>query len=487
MKSIRAYLLLRLVTGASLVLACAGLAVYLVATRAMELEFDRSLAERTEFFASMLFQHGNELSFEFSDELMPEYDREELPAFFELRLADGGLVERSESLHGAPLKAAGAIGEAARFWTATLPDGRVGRYVSRRIVVHHVYPESGPDRPRAAVVDAVVARGREELLVAERLLLVECVACSVLVIALVALLAWYAVRRGLEPLGRLAGALDRIDVEQPPTRLQVGPLPAELEPVVEKTDALMQRVGEALERERRTTADIAHELRTPISELLTVSEVALRDGRDAGAARRALIVCRDVAARMGRAVATLLKLARLEQGSERFERTDVDLAGIVADELRALGGLQRERDLRVTCALPGPESAGFVVGDAGVLRIVVSNLLSNACSYSPAGSAVEVCLEIAGRAWRLTVVNRAAGLEPSDLGTLAAPFWRKDRARADRERTGLGLALSTALAAKAGLELEFALEGDVFRASLARGGARLDRRARPAATRGNGS
>lgn len=463
MKSIRSFLLARLMLGAALVLAAAGIVLYLVATRALERQFDRNLSDRVESFASILFQVRNELSFEFSGELMPEYEREELPAYFDLRLASGGVVELSDSLHGQGLEVAGDIGREAHHWTAELPDGRLGRYVSRRIEVHHVYPEEGPDRPEAAVVDVVLARGREELIAAERLVLFNSLAFSLVVLALVAAIAWFAVGRGLEPLGRLGAALDRIDPERPPGRLHVGPLPDELAPVVGKTEALMGRVDEALERERRTTADIAHELRTPISELLTVSEVALRDGRDAGAAVRALRVCRDVARRMGGSVATLLKLARLEMGAERFDSLAVDLGGIVGEGLRALRALERERELDVQNRVP---ASAAVRGDEDVLRIVVSNLLCNALVYSPVAGTVTCAFESTERGWSLVLANRATALERKDLASLAEPFWRKDRARADREHSGLGLALSRALAAKAGLLLEFDLEGDVFRATL---------------------
>ena len=114
-------------------------------------------------------------------------------------------------------------------------------------------------------------------------------------------------------------------------------------PVAEKIDALIHRVESALERERRTSADIAHELRTPLSELLTVSEVSLRNGRDPDAAHRALRTVRDVAWRMGRSVSTLLKLARLQSGAESFKHEAVDLGAIVGDHLRSLSAVGREQ------------------------------------------------------------------------------------------------------------------------------------------------
>jgi signal transduction histidine kinase len=233
--------------------------------------------------------------------------------------------------------------------------------------------------------------------------------------------------------------------------------------MAEKADALLRRLDTAFARERRTTADIAHELRTPISEMLIVSEVALRDGRDADGLRRALATVRDVASRMGRSVSTLLKLARLDMGAETFDRADVDLGRIVRELLRSLSAVERERGLRLDNRI---EVSERVEADADVLRIVVSNLLSNALHYSPPHGRVECRLERRPEQWRFVVENAAADLRAEDLSALTEAFWRKDRSRSDSDRSGLGLALSRALAEKAGMELAFELENATLRSIL---------------------
>jgi signal transduction histidine kinase len=462
-KSIRSFLLTRLVGGATLVLAAAGLAVYLVVARSLAAQFDGELTQRVAGFASILFQVADEVEFEFSDQLMPEYVRADAPAYFELWFRDGPVLERSESLRGADL----ALPEPPTFtpahWSAPLPDGRPGRYVSQLIEVHHVHPEEGPERPAAAQVLVVVARGTEELAAAELRVLGACALVALALLALLAGSAWIAVDRGLAPARRLAQTLDAIDVQRLPRGLGLGPLPAELRPVADKTDALIRRVDAALERERRTTADIAHELRTPVSELLTVSEVALRNGHDPEGSRKALSTVRNVAARMGRALSTLLKLARLEMGAESCAREAVELPALLAELLRPLAALERERELVVRNRV---EPGARVEADREVLRIVLSNLLANALYYSPRRGLVELRLEGGGAQWELAVENEAPELRAEDLPSLADPFWRKDGARTDRDRSGLGLALSRTLAAETGMQLEFALEGGLFRASL---------------------
>ncbi len=197
-----------------------------------------------------------------------------------------------------------------------------------------------------------------------------------------------------------------------------------------------------------------------------MSEVALRGGKDAAGSVRALEVIRDVAARMGRSVSTLLRLARLETGTETFDREGVDLGELVAGVLHSLAELEGERELRVDNRVDGAEP---VEGDREVLGIVVSNLLGNALYYTPRHGHVECLLTSDGCAWRFEVDNDAPDLQPEDLRVLTEPFWRKDHARVDRNRSGLGLALSRALAEKSGMTLEFELEGGTLRAILSGG------------------
>jgi len=472
--SIRRYLLARLLAGAALVLALAAGATSIAVTRSLEAQFDENLSDRIRALSSLLFQTKDAVQFEFSDQLMPEYARKERPAYFELRYEDGRLLERSESLAGAALEPGRPVGPAPVHWTAPLPDGRSGGFAAAVLEVHHVFPEEGPDRPLAARVRVVVAAGREDLVAAERSAIAACAGGSLAVLLLLALLARAAVDRGLAPANRLAERLDAIRVEDlpgdvDPSSVGAADLPAELQPIGRKIEALLERTVAALRRERRTAADIAHELRTPISEIVTASEVALRDTRDPESRSRALGRIRSIAWRMGRSVSTLLKLARLEMGAEATELSTIDAGALVAEVLQSLAGLGRERGVRVDNRV-GPGER--VDADPEVLRIGLSNLLGNALVHAPEGAVVVCSLERSRESWSLVVENEAPGLFPEDLRSLSEPFWRKDRQRGDGERSGLGLALSRTLAERAGLELAFELRDARLRAELKRNGAR---------------
>jgi signal transduction histidine kinase len=208
-----------------------------------------------------------------------------------------------------------------------------------------------------------------------------------------------------------------------------------------------------------------------------MSEVALRNGIDPQGSRDALGTVRDVAGRMGRSISTLLKLARLEMGDEHFARQPVDLFQLVQETLRAHAHLQRERQLRVENSVRHGEQ---VAADPEVLRIVLANLVSNAFYYSPEGGSIQLDLGFRRDDWCLFVENEAPELREEDLEALSAPFWRKDPSRTDGNRSGLGLALSCALAERSSLRLHFSLVDGRFRGSVS---GRLRDRGVPAAAR----
>ena len=465
--SIRGTLLRRLLVGGTAVLLLAGAVVFGVVRNSLAEQFDANLEDRLKGLASLLFQQGEVLMFEFSGELMPEYEREALASYFHLRFEDGRDIERSDSLAGRDIEppSPGADDEAL-FWDLDLPDGRPGRAVVRTVEVHHVYPEEGPDRPQVARVSIAIARGIEERTAAERTVLIGVVATILVLLALLSFITLRAVRRGLAPAERLARTLADLDPDRLPERVAFGGVPAELLPVARTTDALVGRLDEALRRERRTTANIAHELRTPISEMVTVSEVALHEEEDPDGKQEAIETVRGIAWRMGRTVSTLLKLARLESHAVDGIAETVDLAELVRAVHKGATLARVGEAPVVELHLPPDPADASVTGDPEALSIVVSNLLENALHHAPRDTTVHVHVERDARGHALRIENAALDVKESDLAHFEEPFWRKDLARSDRDRSGLGLALARAVAERSGLELGFTLEGGAVVARL---------------------
>jgi two-component system sensor histidine kinase QseC len=445
-------------------------ASYVLAERTLSRQFDRGLSERAASLATLLEQVGEEVELHFSDELMTRYSATEEPEYFEVWIGER-LLERSVSLvlaQAAPLRAPDPTISAApgeRMLDLRLPDGRPGRAVERVGLVHHHAPAATGDDPGPALARIVVAVGRAELDGATRGLLAGVVALGVLLTSLLALVGPRLLGRGLRPLERLAGELAGIEAgTRTPDSLTVAGLPSELTPVAARMRSLTESLQLALERERRTTANIAHELRTPVAELRAVTEVALQTPHDLEATGQALGECREIAETMQAAISTLLSIARSRAAGAALARGRVDLDDLVRGLWSLFAARARERgiawDLEIGAGIPE------VLQSVDALRAILTNLFDNACGHCPGGGRAECRLFLDARGAIVAVTNDVRGLTPENVARLGEPFWRADESRSDREHVGLGLALSRECAAAAGLSLTFRLERERLEAAL---------------------
>jgi signal transduction histidine kinase len=198
------------------------------------------------------------------------------------------------------------------------------------------------------------------------------------------------------------------------------------------------------------TSSIAHELRTPVTELRAAIDVALRWPDDAELRRQALDVADDVARRMTELVAAILRAARVESGQTAVRVETVGLRELVAECWRPCEAQARRRGVVFRNEVPADAALD---SDRGLLALVLGNLLDNGARFaSPAGEVRVACAPGA-----LEISNPTAELQPQDLPRLTEPFWRGDAARSDGAHSGLGLSLvetvMRALGGRLGLQL----------------------------------
>ena len=247
-------------------------------------------------------------------------------------------------------------------------------------------------------------------------------------------------RRGLQPLDRLGEQAAAIDARSLATRFGVEGLPQELQPIAGRLNELMARMQQSFERERRFTADLAHELRTPLAELRSQAECALKwpESRDPAIDQETLAI----AAQMEAMMAHMLALARGEQRQLGAQRTNVALDQAVREAWARLAGRAAQRKLNIVTQLRPAE----IPADPALLRSILNNLLENAADYAAPGGRIEIRIEeITGRT-QLSIANTTADLEAADLPMLFDRFWRKEAARSGSQHVGLGLALARTFA-----------------------------------------
>jgi len=441
MSTIRARLTLGLVGALVPLLAAGAAALYLHMRAALQAQLDAALAARARALAAVVVRSDEGVAFDLDGDLRPWSEKPEDPDYFELTSAGGDLIARSRTLGSAPLPREGGALEAPRLWNVSLPGGRSGRAIGVRFVP--TWDDEPAPRQAGEAVLLVVAVDRVGVDRPLRLLLSALLVVGLALLGCVALVVSRIVRRGLAPLDRLAAQAGRIDAASLGTRFPGQGLPGELRPICAALDELLERLERTFERERRFTADAAHELRTPIAELRALAEVNLRFPGDERATARAFRESVEIARQMEGLVAALLHLARSDAGAIRPAREPVALADVAGEAWRDLEGPAREKRLDVVWRC---ESAAEVSTDRALTRAVLGNLLSNAVEYAPPGGRVEVRIEPVPGGVLAMIGNTNDALVPEDLPHLFERFWRKDGARSPSGHAGLGLPVVAALA-----------------------------------------
>ncbi len=454
MTSLRVHLTRRIAAGTFLV-AASGLLIVFVYLRFELLEqFDNTLISRARTLGSLV-RVDNEtggLEFELTERAMAEYRPSRRPDYFQVWDQSGGVVARSTSLQDTDLPRAPAdtaLDDRKRYFYLTLPDGRAGRAVEFLVDPAHADEQYGvtpapsdaapTSPPKTGPVTLVLATDLAELNEAFRHTLAVCALVIAAVSVGTMLTVKSMVRRGLRPLQDIGEAVARLGPATLNSRFEVGPLPEELRPISEKLNELLARIEAAFQRERRFTSNVAHELRTPIAELRSLAEVALRWPGDADATRGNSGDVLNVSRQMESVVTALLAIARCQAGQQPLAFRPVPLADVVAEAWRPHAAAARARNLhtRLDDIIPATISS-----DRTVLAAMLGNLFANAVTYATEGGQVECRGQTAedGR-YALQIMNSDESLTEADLRLLTEPFWRKDASRTDSTNSGLGLAL----------------------------------------------
>lgn len=265
------------------------------------------------------------------------------------------------------------------------------------------------------------------------------------VVALVAvisgLLGWVVARRGLEPLRDICRNAEEITADRLDRRLPSAAFPVELAEVARTLNAMFARLETSFGRLSAFSSDLAHELRTPLSNLLTQTQVTLSKPRSADEYREVLCSNAEEFERLSRTVADMLFLAKADNELVIPVREPVDLRAEVDGLFEFYEALAEENGVSLQVA-----GTASVVGDRLMLRRAIGNLVSNAFRHTPRGGRITVSLDVAGGVATTCVANTGPEIPPEHLPRLFDRFFRVDPSRArDSEGAGLGLAITRSI------------------------------------------
>lgn len=262
---------------------------------------------------------------------------------------------------------------------------------------------------------------------------------------------WWLAGRALKPIDTIGRTASRIAAGNLDERIQIANTDNELDQLGHVLNDTFERLSAAIERQKRFTADASHELRTPVTIILSETQRALKREREPEQYREILANCRTAAERMRALVESLLVLARQDLPASGAEPVACDLADIATGVADLLQPLADEHSITVRRELsPAP-----LKGDPHSLAMVVQNLLSNALVHPPSGSTVVLKTSVNGDGTVLEVSDNGPGIAAEHLPRLFDRFYRADSARGQTNgHTGLGLAIAKTIVENHGGRIE---------------------------------
>ncbi len=258
--------------------------------------------------------------------------------------------------------------------------------------------------------------------------------------AATAVLGWFITRRGLRPLKDITGTAQRITATGLDEHIGGKAWPEELALLAVEFDRMLARLRESFGRLSQFTADAAHEFRTPLSNLLGGTSLALARPRTAEEYRTLLEANVDEYQRLTHMMDSLLFLARADNAQTVVKKTRIETEHALSEVIEFFSALAEERGVSVVCSC-----GGTIAADPTLLRMALTNLVSNALRHSPPGGTVRLSAKERDTGMEISVQDEGVGIEARHLPRIFDRFYRAEESRSNTGGSpggsGLGLAL----------------------------------------------
>ena len=400
--------------------------------------------------------------------LLPEAELDARYSVLESALNRFGTPEHWVKIN-AKLKLLGEEDKRIRFWVVSgdpgyeygQPDAAIRAFAQGPLGMHdlqlpdHPYPlkvllTELPAKDQRPPLRFMIGIDTETFHETQHNLLIALIGLAIVGVLMASALGYWVARIGLKPLIKLSHEAQRLAPPLRAGRLRLSPLPPELEQFVDSFNSTLERVEQAYSRLESFNADVAHELRSPLTNLIGQTQVALTRGRSAEHYFEVLQSNLEELERLRSIINDMLFLASADQGNKATKLTSTSLADEVATTLEYLDFILEDAQVEVRVS-----GDALVQIEVAHLRRALINLLSNAVQHTGAGQVIEVRIEVEDHQVSIGVANPGSPIASEHLPRLFERFYRVDASRSNSGNNhGLGLAIVKAIALMHG--------GDVF-------------------------
>ena len=288
-----------------------------------------------------------------------------------------------------------------------------------------------------------------------------------LILILLFLIARFFAGRSIKPVSTIIDTSSQITKDNLKTRIPLPQNKDELYLLSENINNLLDRIENAIDREKQFTSDASHELRTPLAIIKGTMEVLIRKPRDQKEYEEKINFCITEVDRLNHMVDQLLLLARFENQKQNIKNENIYLNAIILDNLTRFSDKVESKKLKVNTTF---SEDFYIQSDNYLVSIVISNLISNSIKYSNKNGEININLVKNNNHITFSIADNGIGIAPSNIDKIFNSFYRSDASNhAEIKGTGLGLSIVKRLCELLKIEVSVASEqnkGSEFKLSF---------------------
>jgi signal transduction histidine kinase len=473
MLSLRRRFIIGVVLGLAVVLCFLCTVIYTATSYTLINHFDKSLLDTAKMLSAVvqvegydvedklhhdrqdkqaIWRAGYKIEFEFDVSRTPEFNSPFGGAYYQFRDSDGAVVISSPSLADADLNVFTQLSATPQYKQCVLPNGSTGRATGFQFI-----PKSDgqlDDRRFSVVIAQDTESIYEHLNFLKWLLLIS----SAAGVFLSVIIALFVTRAGLRPVHTLAEEISHINAENLDNSHIREKYPQELLPVIRCLNSLLQRLKLSFDREKSISADVAHELRTPVAGIQTTIEVALSRLREPKEYQADLQTCLEIVKSINRMIETMLSLTRLESKLIPLHHEQISIKDLIDDCWVNFADRAYDKNI----IFDNHVSEDIVCNsDKSLLSMIFTNILDNAVEYCNQAGQIRCVAEESDGFTTISISNTGYKMNLQETDNVFALFWRGDKSRENTgTHCGIGLSIVQRLAQVLGANIKSEIKPD---------------------------
>ena len=436
MPSIKSSLVKQLTLIISLILFLVLLFLDLSVDTYVEKQFQNSLIQEGKTLVNLIKVDNGKVSLSTHTELMKAFKVQDQAKYFQL-WANNTIIEKSASLFPYPdfkIPEVKLISNEYLIKNITLPDGKSGH-----IFIYNVGDAKKYHTDYQGDIYLSLTKISESL---ENILILIDIVFLLTAIATAFFIRYLVnkiVSQGLKPIENLNQQIREINLNDENERFNISAPPEEIKTIIDELNQFLTANRSLLQSEQRLTSDIAHELKTPISELMSVTEIAIKYPQN----EEVLATFKDdvisISMRMNNIVKSLLMFNKASSKDFVLATAEIDLIAEIQSLIVRLH--HTSNDSRACISLQSPKIL-LIQSDAFCIEAILTNLINNALYYSPKNTLVDIAVNRTKNITTLSISNQlSVTMSDDDLNNMFEPLWQKDKSRTSEQHFGLGLSI----------------------------------------------